>query len=380
MATAIDSYGELQQQLKPRRFVAPPLVYAPHPVRVVAYATPGYTLTAIQVPLPVVPASYTSWSGSSSPASYSAHTVGDTSGTAQRLNQNNLRNEIAHRLGAAGYCILQGLALQDGENLSVDVTPGVAAINGPVQLVATNLALSDGVRNHVWLLSDGQLTAVATSITAPDDDCVYLGSVLTSAGIITGIDHAGRVENFKGHLWRRTADTAVPTDVPSSDIRFFNETAAGLWFWDGTQYVSVDAATYLSVSVAGASDVALTAAQARNGILKFTGTLTGNINVTPPAAVPGQKWVVINGTSGSYTLTFKTISGTGIAVTQGTASSLFCDGTNIATAAAFSAVAADPDDAMPDSTATYTQSNFDTLVSELHDLKAKMRTSGILLT
>jgi hypothetical protein len=54
----------------------------------------------------------------------------------------------------------------------------------------------------------------------------------------------------------------------------------------------------LSKSVAGGSDVTLTAAEARNQILEFTGTLTANINVVVPAVPSG--WILYNATAGLH--------------------------------------------------------------------------------
>ena len=89
---------------------------------------------------------------------------------------------------------------------------------------------------------------------------------------------------------------------------------------------------YLAKSCAGGSDVTLTASNAasdevRQRMIKCTGALTGNINVIVPA-VEGF-WNFWNATSGSYTLTVKTSGGTGIAIPQGGACDLFCDGTNV---------------------------------------------------
>ncbi len=83
----------------------------------------------------------------------------------------------------------------------------------------------------------------------------------------------------------------------------------------------------LSRSVAGSSNVTLTAAEVRNDSLVFTGTLTGNINVIVPNGP--QKWHVLNSTSGAFTLTIKTSGGSGIAVTQGARATLEADGTNV---------------------------------------------------
>ena len=84
---------------------------------------------------------------------------------------------------------------------------------------------------------------------------------------------------------------------------------------------------YLSKSVAGSANVTLTAAEADNTVLKFTGALTGNINVIVPTQE--RRWVIDNATSGAFTLTVKTSAGTGIAVTQGKKAWLYGDGTNV---------------------------------------------------
>lgn len=68
-------------------------------------------------------------------------------------------------------------------------------------------------------------------------------------------------------------------------------------------------------SVAGASDVTLSEAEARNAVLIFTGALTGNISVIVPAE--DKTWLVQNSTTGAFSLTVKKSGGTGVAVTQG---------------------------------------------------------------
>ena len=52
-------------------------------------------------------------------------------------------------------------------------------------------------------------------------------------------------------------------------------------------------------------------------IIKFTGTLSGNSTVTIPLDVQ-QMYILMNGTSGTYTLTFKYVSGSGSTVAFGT--------------------------------------------------------------
>ena len=68
-------------------------------------------------------------------------------------------------------------------------------------------------------------------------------------------------------------------------------------------------------------------ANARNAAIKMTGTLSANRNVEVPAVE--KVYIFINGTSGGFSITVKTQSGTGIAIPNGKAALLVCDGTNV---------------------------------------------------
>ena len=84
----------------------------------------------------------------------------------------------------------------------------------------------------------------------------------------------------------------------------------------------------LSKSVAGAADVALTNAESLYSNITLTGAITANINVTIP---DGREkfYHVYNNTSGSFTITFKTLTGLGIVVPQGIKEFAVSDGTNV---------------------------------------------------
>jgi hypothetical protein len=90
----------------------------------------------------------------------------------------------------------------------------------------------------------------------------------------------------------------------------------------------------LSKSLA-AGDVTLTTAEGRYAVLELTGTLTANRNLVVPAK--SKLYLVINSTSGSFTATVKTASGTGVAVAQGRRAFLYSDGTNVVAAGAMTA-------------------------------------------
>jgi len=92
-------------------------------------------------------------------------------------------------------------------------------------------------------------------------------------------------------------------------------------------------AGYQEVDVASA-DVALamtnaSISNARNMVLKFTGTLAGNRNVTIPDSIE-KFYVVVDGTTHSgNSLTFKTVSGTGFDCVEGKSHFAYSDGTNV---------------------------------------------------
>ena len=81
-------------------------------------------------------------------------------------------------------------------------------------------------------------------------------------------------------------------------------------------------------SVAVVSNTAtLTQLQSAYPIITLTGTLTTNATVNIPAQV--GEWIFSNQTTGAFTLTVKTPSGTGVTIAQGSSQYCWGDGTNI---------------------------------------------------
>lgn len=74
----------------------------------------------------------------------------------------------------------------------------------------------------------------------------------------------------------------------------------------------------------------LTVVEAARRYLILTGTLTSNSQVVVPTYL--QDWLVINSTTGAFTVTVKTSAGTGVVVPVGGAASptaVYCNGTNV---------------------------------------------------
>jgi len=68
----------------------------------------------------------------------------------------------------------------------------------------------------------------------------------------------------------------------------------------------------------------------KNQVIKLTGTITSNVNVTIPDSIE-KTYLVENATSGAFTVTFKTSSGTGVTwgTTDKTTKLIYSDGTNV---------------------------------------------------
>ena len=75
------------------------------------------------------------------------------------------------------------------------------------------------------------------------------------------------------------------------------------------------------------TNTTLSAAQARNNILEFTGTLTAQRNIVLP--LPVQQWAVLNNTTGGFGLQFIGATGTGVIVAAAKRAIVYADGTNV---------------------------------------------------
>ena len=89
----------------------------------------------------------------------------------------------------------------------------------------------------------------------------------------------------------------------------------------------------VTVNGTGTTTLAMTdgvISNARNAVIKLTGIITGNIIVTIPDSLE-KMYLLENGTTGSFTVGFKTVSGTGVtfSTTDKGIKILYSNGTNI---------------------------------------------------
>lgn len=287
-----------------------------------------------------------------SPAAYAAlaaRTSGFTSGTAKSQELNSVWRQAAFGVSA----LAQFIADQSGDDvlddgnianfkaslikainlLNLNAGYGVDTGSANVYQVAFTpavTALVDGLRLRfraktantgastfspngvsaapIWSKKHGALTG--GEIIANGEVEVVWNAALNTTGAWVLLENTGGADQLPAGSYGTTpgfgdSSLAVPT----------------------TDFVQQAMGAILAKNVAGGANVTLTAVEARYPIIALTGALTANINVIVPAS--SREWIIYNNTSGAFTLTVKTAAGTGIAVTQGTATNLFCDGTNV---------------------------------------------------
>lgn len=143
------------------------------------------------------------------------------------------------------------------------------------------LTLTASATNRVYLTLSG--TIAVTSGAAAADELVLLYAVVTGASSVT---------SYQDHRYC--------FDPPWAVVRASADAASG--------------------------DVTLSGSTRRAGYLTVTGNLPANRNVIVPNDWQG---VVYNNTTGAFSLTFKTASGSGVAVAQTKRATLLADGTNV---------------------------------------------------
>ncbi len=92
----------------------------------------------------------------------------------------------------------------------------------------------------------------------------------------------------------------------------------------GTATVVMSDANYTLTTANEAAD------EARQAVIRLTGTLTATRNVTCPST--SKLYVVLNATTGGQSIVFRTAAGSGVTIPNGQRALVYCDGTNVSTA------------------------------------------------
>ena len=181
-------------------------------------------------------------------------------------------------------------------------------------------------------------TTVSSSFTIGAADRARL--YLTSAGITITLPLAASMGNDFFFILRNTSG-GTTTVTPAGGETIDAEASLSLsltesclicctgtaWFTVGRGRSTVFVYNQLVKSVAGGATVTLTTTEAGYKLLKFTGAITANINIIVPSVT--TIWYVDNSTTGAFTLTVKTLSGTGVIINTTARVILYGDGTNV---------------------------------------------------
>ena len=165
------------------------------------------------------------------------------------------------------------------------------------------------------MLVDGVLTAISNSSVA-----------LTASA--TNFVEATRAGSVSGNTAGFTAGRIPLYEVVTNATTVTSYTDRRAW----VQPLHV--AGLLSRSMTSDANITLTAAEARNQVLRFTSTIS--LTTTRDVIVPlaPQIWTVSNETTGAQSLRFIGATGTGITVANARRAIIFSDGTNIVRATA----------------------------------------------
>lgn len=280
-----------------------------------------YLRTSSQVPTPLAPSTLAIGAGASGPFS-----TGMTVGVSQTLNQQAAALKLLQQMGGGGYGVVSGLDLSSVSGLNVGLSAGIAYLDGPLELVGaspfgplqvllpTPLTLPDSSVSFVWLTAVGGLVSAITTATPPMAK-LFLGTVTTSGGAITGIDYSGRVSLKGGWFSRQTADALVPTDAPPAPL--LTKTLFGNFLWDGLSHKALidptaQAITPFRVQTLSADYTVLPTDP--NILVLNPGGSNRNITLPDPSTLtPGHSFTIQNPDGATGNLVIKNIGGSTLA-------------------------------------------------------------------
>ena len=163
----------------------------------------------------------------------------------------------------------------------------------------------------------------------------------------------------------------------SSSLIFAVDESAFI-YTDGTNFFTVGLGQavnsvfdFIVINVSGTGDYTLTGAELNRISYEFIGVLTGNRNIIVPASV--QQYWVDNETSGAFTLTVKTATGTGVVVPQTQRTILYCNGTDVIHAETF--IVSTPVDVSQGGTGLSTVAQGDMLYGSATDVYSRLTKS-----
>jgi hypothetical protein len=190
-------------------------------------------------------------------------------------------------------------------------------LNEAIVTFPLNTNFTIGLSNRAQLLSWGGASGTLTLTLASTLGAAWF-TYIKNAGT-SAISIAPTSPNTIDNGSSLTLPVGASTMVVCDGTRFYTFGLSNL-----SAPTSFD---YTAISIPGTGNYTLSGTELNRIAYNFTGILTGNRTVTVPTTI--QQYWVTNATTGAFTLTVKTLAGTGIAVQQGNAQILYCDGTNV---------------------------------------------------
>ena len=173
--------------------------------------------------------------------------------------------------------------------------------------------VNDRAKMFVWNGSGAGTLTLPSAVAVGDNWFMYLRN---SGGGQVLVDPTGSV------------------DIDGLPNKAYQPSDASVIICDGTQFYTLgfgQSATfvfdYTVINVPGTGPYTLSGSELNRIVYKFTGALTGNRTIIVPDTV--QQYWIDNSTTGAYTFTVKTLSGTGVTVETAQRGIYYCNGTGM---------------------------------------------------
>ena len=127
----------------------------------------------------------------------------------------------------------------------------------------------------------------------------------------------------KGMVLQNNAGTANYVSLIDNNTNDFNSDATQI----GVTWAPYSGKAFSNATITTTGgNVNLTVIQAVASMITVNGALTSNATITIPAVL--SEYIVVNSTTGAYTLTVLPTGGAGVPIRQGGADAIYCDGAN----------------------------------------------------
>jgi hypothetical protein len=160
----------------------------------------------------------------------------------------------------------------------------------------------------------------------------YYGGVISIDGVLTAIANGtvtlsvntlNYVEVTRAGVVSKNTTAFTPGSIPLYTVVTGASTATS--YTDYRTWAKLQCVTGLKGIALSDANTTLTAAQARNEILEFTGTLTAQRNIVVPLAP--QQWTIYNGATNGLQIIGAT--GTGVVIATTKTAIVYSNGTNV---------------------------------------------------